>query len=123
MWEIVNLSNPKTRTYHGRVGSKRPTERSGEFGQDLYQHNYSPRKEKSTVLPKTSKTRRFNVSPEARTSETLFKPTKEQNQLLTSGLPAVYQRFISGLPTVYQRDEKRALFLAAEQWNDAFLSL
>ena len=59
-----------------------------------------------------SKKRRFNVSPEARTSEILCKPTEEQNQRLTTGLSAVYHR-----------DEKRALFLAAEQWNDAFLSL
>ena len=55
---------------------------------------------------------RFNVSPEARTSETLCKPIEEQNQRLTRGLPPVYER-----------DEKRSLFLAADQWTEAFLSL
>ena len=40
---------------------------------------------------------RFNVFPEARTSEILCKPTKDQNHRLTRGLSAVYQRFISGV--------------------------
>ena len=60
------------------------------------------------TLQKTKKCR-FNVSPEARTSEILCKPTEEQNHRLTRGLSPVYQR-----------DEKRSLFLAADQWNDAF---
>ena len=63
----------------------------------------------STVPSKASKKRRFNVSPEARTSEILCKPTEEQNQRLTRGLSPIYQR-----------GEKRSLFLAADQWNDAF---
>ena len=37
--------------------------------------------------------------------------------------PAVDNRFITGLSAVYQQDEKRSFFLAADQWNDAFLSL
>ena len=37
--------------------------------------------------------------------------------------PAVDERFIRGLSAVYQRDEERSLFLAADQWADAFLSL
>ena len=37
---------------------------------------------------------------------------EEQNPRLTRGLSAVYHR-----------DEKHSLFLAADQWNDAFLSL
>ena len=37
--------------------------------------------------------------------------------------PAVGNRFITGLSAVYQRDEKRSLFLAADQWTEAFLSL
>ena len=32
-------------------------------------------------------------------------------------------RFTSGLSPVYQQDEKRSFSLAADQWNDAFLSL
>ena len=71
-----------------------------------------PGNKKSTVPFKAPKKRRFNVSPEARTGEIQCKPTEEQNQQLTTGLSVVDQR-----------DEKRALFLAAEQWTDAFLSL
>ena len=59
------------------------------------QQNYSPGKQRSIVLFKASKTRRFNVSREARTSEILCKPTEEPNQRLTSGLSAVHQRFSS----------------------------
>ena len=51
-----------------------------------FEQNYSPRKQRSTVFSKASKKRRFNVSPEARTSEILVKPTEEQNQRLTRGL-------------------------------------
>ena len=61
------------------------------------QRNYSPRKQKSTVPSKKTKKCRFNVSPEARTSEILFKPTEEQNHRLTRGLSPVYHRFITGL--------------------------
>ena len=62
-------------------------------------------------ISKASKTRLL-VYPEARTCETLCKPMGEQNPRLTSGLSPVYQQ-----------DEKRSLFLAADQWNDAYLSL
>ena len=95
-------------------GSGRSARRSGRAGSGKIgcQQNYSPRKQKSIVVSKASKTRRFNVSREARISEILCKPTKEQNQWLTTGLSAVYHR-----------DELRALFLAAGQWNGAFLSL
>ena len=31
-------------------------------------------------------------------------------------------RLTTGLSVVYQWDEKRAFFLAADQWTDAFLS-
>ena len=88
--------------WSGRAGS-------GKIG---CQQNYSPTKQKSTVPSKASKKPRFIVSPEARTSKILCKPTEDPNQRLTSDLPAVYQL-----------DEKRALFLAAEQWNEAFLTL
>ena len=108
----MNLSNPKPG--HTTGGSGRSARRSGRAGSGKIgcQQNYSPRKQKSIVPSKPSKKRRFNVSPEARTSEILCKPTEEQNQRLTTGLSAVYHR-----------DEKRALFLAAEQRNDAFLSM
>ena len=33
------------------------------------------------------------------------------------------ERLTRGLSAVYQRDGKRSLFLAADQWTDAFLSL
>ena len=87
------LSNPKPG--HTTGGSGRSARRSGRAGSGKIgcQQNYSPRKQKSTVPSKASKKRRFNVSPEARTSEILCKPTEEQNQRLTRGL----YRFISGL--------------------------
>ena len=64
---------------------------------------------KSTVPSKRSKKRRFIVSSEARTREILCKPAKQNNRLTTV------------ISAVYHRDEKRALFLAAGQWNDTFL--
>ena len=108
----MNLSNPKPG--HTTSGSGRGARRSGRAGSGKIgcQQNYSPRKQRSTVPSKASKKRRFNVFPEARTSEILCKQTEEQNQRLTTGLSPVYQR-----------DEKRSLFLAADQWYDAFLSL
>ena len=108
----IYLSNPKPG--HTTGGSGRSARRSGQAGSGKIecQQNYSPRKQKTTVPSKASKKRRFNVSPKARTSEFLCKPTEEQNQRLTIGLSAVYHP-----------DEKRSLFLAAKRWNDAFLSL
>ena len=90
------LSNPKPG--HTTGGSDRSARRSGRAGSAKIgcQQNYSPRKQKPTVRSKASKKRRFNVSPEARTSEILCKPTEEQNQRLTRGLSPAYHRFISG---------------------------
>ena len=107
-----HLSNPKPG--HTTGGSGRGARRSGRAGSGKIgcRQNYSPRIQRSPVLSKASKKRRFNVSPKARTSEILCKPTEEQNQRLTTGLSAVYYR-----------DEKRSLFLAADQWNDSFLFL
>ena len=51
----------------------------------------------SYVPSKASKTRRLNVSPEARTSEILCKPMEEQSPRLTTGASPVYHRFITGL--------------------------
>ena len=92
----IDLSNPKpghTTGGSGRGARRSGRARSGKIGCQL---NYSPRKQKFTVPSKASKKCRFNVSPEARTSEILCKPTEEQNDRLTSGLSPVYHRFISG---------------------------
>ena len=80
-----HLSNPKPG--HTTGGSGRGARRSGQAGSGKIgcQQNYSLRKQKSTVLSNKSKKCRFNVSPEARTSEILCKPTEEQNQRLTRG--------------------------------------
>ena len=104
----LHLSNPKPG--HTTGGSGRGARRSSRAGSHRIgcQQNYSPGKQMSIILWQ----RRFNVSQKAQTGEILGKPTEEQNQRLTTGLSAVYHR-----------DEKRALFLAADQWNDAFLSL
>ena len=100
-----HLSNPKPG--HTTGGSGRGARRSGRAGSRKIgcQQNYSPGKQRSILLSKESKTRRFNVSREARTSETPFKPTGEPKKLLTSGLSAVYQRdekarFVPGCRTV-----------------------
>ena len=87
---IMHLSNPKPG--HTTGGSSRRARQSGQAGSGKIacQQKYSPRKQKSTVPTKAWKKRRFNVSPEARTSEFLFKPTEEPNERLT-----VYHRFIT----------------------------
>ena len=56
--------------------------------------NISSGNKKSTVLSKASDTRRFNVSPEVRRSEKLFKSIKKQNQRLICGLSHIYHLFI-----------------------------
>ena len=92
-----NLSNQKPG--HTTGGSGRSARRSGWVGSHKIgcQQNHSPRKQKSTVSARHRKKRRFNVSPEERTSEILCKPTEEPNHRLTSGLSAVYERFICGV--------------------------
>ena len=42
---------------------------------------------------------------------------------MTTGLSAVHHRLTTVSSAVYQRDEKRSLFLAADQCTDAYLSL
>ena len=101
-----------TRTYHGRVRSKRQAERPDGVGQAWMPTELPAKKQKTTVFTKASKKNRFNISPEAQTSEFPFKPTVQHNQRLTTGLLAVYQG-----------DVKRALCLDAEQWTDVLLSL
>ena len=80
----------KTRTYNGRVGSERPAERPGEARQDWVPTKLFAQETKVHRSFSASRTRRFNVFPQARTSETPFKPTEEQNHLLTRGLSPVY---------------------------------
>ena len=112
----VYLSNPKPgHTTAGRVGA--PSGAAGRGRARLGANRIiRPGNKKSTGPSKASKKRRSNVSPEARTSEILCKPTEEQNQRLTLGFSPVYHRFISGTRSAL-------CFLAADQWNDAFLSL
>ena len=108
----VDLLNPKPR--HTTGGSGRSAQRSGRerSGKIVCQQNYSSSKQMSSVPTKAPNKHRLNDSPEARTCEILCKPTEEHGNRLTRGLSAVYNR-----------DEKRSLFLAADQWNDDFLSL
>ena len=89
-----NLSNPKPGHTTGESG--RSARRSGRArsGKIECQQNYSPREQRS-IVPSRAPKKRFNVFPEARTSEFSCKPTEEQNQWLTRGLSPVYQRFIN----------------------------
>ena len=73
-----NLSSPKPG--HTTGGSGRGARRGGGAGSGRTgcQQNCSPRRQASLAPSKASKTRRLNVSPEARTSEILCKPMEEQ---------------------------------------------
>ena len=92
----------KTRTYHGWVGSGRPGFRPGGVGQDWVptELSFAQETKGQRTLQKTKKCR-FKVSPEARTSKILFKPTKEQNHRLTRGLSPVYPLSISGTRSAF----------------------
>ena len=101
---LVYLSNLKPGHITG--GSGRGARRSGRARSSKIgcQQNYSPRKERSPVRSKASKKRRFNDSPEARTSKMLCKPTEEQNQQLTTGLSAGREAlFVPGCRPVERR--------------------
>ena len=77
----------------GRGSARRGGEAgSGRIGR---RQNSSPRRQASLVPSKASKTRRLNISPEARASETRFRPMEEHNGRLTSGLSAVDIGFIT----------------------------
>ena len=91
-----NLSSPKPG--HTTGGSGRGARRGGGAGSGRTgcQQNCSPWGHASVVSSKASKTRRLNVSPEARTSEILCKPMGKQNPRLTRGSSPVDPRFISG---------------------------
>ena len=103
---------------HTTGGSGRDDRRGGRAGSGTIgcHQNCLPRKQRSLVPAKASKIRRLKVSPEARTSEILCKPSAGTKS-------PVDNRFICGLSSVYQRDRERSLFLAADQWTDAFLFL
>ena len=90
------MSSPKPG--HTTGGSRRGARRSGPAGSGKIgcQQNCPPRGQSFLVPSKASKTRRLNVSPEARTSEILCKPMGEQSPRLTTGSSPVYQRFIAG---------------------------
>ena len=84
------LPNPKPGNTTG--GSGRSARRSGQAGSGKIRclQNFSAKKQKSIVPSKAPKTHRFNISPEGRTSETLCKPTEEQNDRLKNGPSPVY---------------------------------
>ena len=83
--------------------SRRSARRRGGAGsgRTVCQQNCSPREQSFLIPSKASNTHRLNVSPEARTSETLFKPMEEQNPRLTTGSTPVYQRFITGREALF----------------------
>ena len=129
----VNVSNPKPG--HTTGGSGRTARRSGRAGSGKIgcQQNHSLRKQKSTVLSKASNKYRFNVTPEARTSEILCKPTEDRNPRLTRGLSEgrealfvpgcrpVVQRLFVFVHSFYARYVREMLFffLAADQRTNA----
>ena len=67
----------------------------------------------SLVSSRASKKSVLDISSEARTSEILCKPKAGTKS-------AVGNRLVPGLSAVYQQDEKRSLFLAADQWTETF---
>ena len=106
---IEHLSSPKPG--HTTGASRRGARRGGgtRSGRTVRQYNGAPIEQFFLALSKASKTRRLNVFPEAQTSEFQCKPIEKQNTRLNRCSSAVYHR-----------DDKRSLFLAADQWNDAF---
>ena len=87
---LFHLSNPKPG--HATGGSGRGAQRGGRVGPGRTgrRQNSTPRRQASLVPPKASKKPCLNVSPEARTSETLCKPNVGTKS-------AVDDRFIRGL--------------------------
>ena len=110
------MSSPKPGHTTSRSGrGARPGGGAGP-GRTGRRQNSSPRRQASLVPLKASKIRFLNVSPEARTSKIPCNPK-------TGTKPPVDRRFVSGVKAVSPRDERGSLFLAADQWTDAFLSL
>ena len=94
----LNLSNPNCRVQNPDIP------RAGRLGADGWagsgktgcQQNCSPRGQETLVPSKAWKTRRLNVSPEARTSEILCNPNAGTKNRLTTGSSAVHPRIITG---------------------------
>ena len=89
---------PSPKPGHTTGGSRRGARRGGGAGSSrtICQQNCPPSGQSFLVPSKASKTRRLNVSPEARISKILCKPMEEQNPRLTTGSSPVYQRLITG---------------------------
>ena len=87
---IQNLDIPQA----GRVGAHGEAAGRGRAGLDA-DRAFRPG-DKRPPLPKARKTRRLNVSPEARTRGISYKQMGEHNERLTSGLCPVCVRFITG---------------------------
>ena len=115
---VQNPDIPRAGRVGAHGGSGRGARRGGgaESGRTGCQQNISPRRRPSLVPSKASNSRRLNGFPEARTSEIKCKPNAGTKS-------PIDPRLTRGLSPVYHRDEKRSLFLAADQWTDAFLSL
>ena len=98
--QVYHLSNAKPS--HTTGASGRCARRSGQAGSSKIgcQLIYLPRKQKSIVPFKASKTDHRIVSPEARTSKTLCKQMGERNDFLTRGLSMGQETFfLVWLPT------------------------
>ena len=113
----ANKRNPicrvQNRTYHGQVESGRTAGRPGGVGPHWVAAELFAQE---TSVPRTLQgivESRRNVWPEARKSKILCKPNAGTKS-------AVDPRLTSGLSAVYHRDENLSLFLAADQWTDAF---
>ena len=100
----LSIQNPDT-PRASRVGARDEAAGRGGPGRVGRRRVCSHWTQPSLVLSWASKTTVLNNSSEARTREIVCKMLREQKVRLTSGLR-----------TVYHRGEKRALFLAADQW-------
>ena len=103
--ELYIKDMPSPKPGHTTGGSRRGARRGGGAGsagsgRTVCQQNCPPRGQSFLIPSKASKTRRSNVSPEARTSEILCKPMEEQSPRLTTGSSPVYHRFITGTRSV-----------------------
>ena len=99
----------KTRTYHGRVGSGRPAERPEGVGQDWVPTKLFAQVTKVHRTLQSIEDTSLQRLPRSTNNEIPRKPTEKPNQRLTRSSSAVYQQ-----------GEKRLLFMAADQYNNAF---
>ena len=103
----------KTRTYHGRVESGRMAGRRGGAGQD-----WMPTEQ----VAHDTNVFRILQGIEETSPERLSRSMNKRNSIL-SRMRELNHRLTGGLSAVYPRDEKRSLFLAADQRTVALLSL